>query len=144
MNRIVALFGLVLALTACSRLEDFDFGSYEAAPVAEFWRPISEPNLMLPSDKAQAKLAFDMSQCRCGIFPANTLQPDLVSFQPEHQRYVETSVTRTQHERGDCLQRPSLVVSECMRTRGWEQTICSGRMPLAKGGSLCAGAMIDD
>lgn len=106
--------------------------------VAEFWRPISEPNLQLQLDDAQKKLEFDLSQCRCGIYPANVSQPDLVNFQPDKQRYAQTSATITAQDGGDCIQRPSLVVGECMRSRGWEVTKCSGRMPLAGGASLCA------
>lgn len=119
----------VLALAAC------------ASTTAEFWRPISEPNTLLPLEKAQMKLDFDLSQCNCGIYPANVPQPDLVNFQPDKQRYAETSITRTINDSSDCMQRPSLVVRECMRERGWETATCSGRLPLAGGGSLCAGAM---
>jgi len=128
------LLGLlaVLALTACA----------EHTSVAEFWRPISEPNTIMPFEKAQMKLDFDISQCGCGIYPNNIPQPDLVKFQPDKQRFVETSITRTANEPGECVQRPSLVVAECMRARGWEVTRCSGRMPLAAGGALCAGAVI--
>jgi len=106
--------------------------------VAEFWRPISEPNVQLPLEKAQNKLDFDLSQCHCGIYPTNVPQPDVSSFEPDKQRLAETSITVTPDEDGNCIQRPSLVVSECMRARGWEITNCSGRMPLPGGGSLCA------
>ncbi len=126
-----SLLGLlaVLTLVACT-------GS-----TAEFWRPISEPNIMMPLEKAQRKLDFDLSQCGCGIYPANVPQPELVQFQPEKQRYVETGIVRTiKGGGGECMQRPSLVVAECMRARGWEVTSCSGRMPLAGGGALCAAA----
>lgn len=122
-----------LALAAC--------GSH--SNVAEFWRPISEPNLLLPLDKAQSKLDFDLSQCRCGIYPTNVPQPDLNSFEPDKERLAETSVTVTPDDKGECMQRPSLVVSECMRDRGWEVTNCSGRMPLPGGGSLCAAYSLD-
>jgi len=129
MHRLFAGLLVVLALTACGS------GSH----VVEFWRPISEPNTMLPLEKAQSKLDFDLSQCSCGIYPANIPQPDLVAFQPDHQRMAETSITRTAESGKECKQQPSLVVAECMRTRGWEVTNCSGRMPLAGGGALCAG-----
>ncbi|MDD3181837.1 MAG: lipoprotein [Alphaproteobacteria bacterium] len=126
-----SLVGLVavLALAACT------------SSTAEFWRPISEPNTLMPLEKAQMKLDFDLSQCNCGIYPANVPQPALINFQPDKQRYAETSITRTINGTSDCQQRPSLVVGECMRTRGWEITTCSGRMPLAGGGALCAGAI---
>jgi len=120
----------VLALAAC--------GNY-----AEFWRPISEPNLLMSLDKAQAKLDFDLSQCNCGIYPANVSPMDRVAFQSDNQRLAQTSVTNTEHS-GDCVQRPSLVVAECMRARGWEVTKCTGRMPLAGGGSLCAGTVPEE
>jgi hypothetical protein len=128
---LLGLLG-VLTLAACS-------GS-----VAEFWRPVSEPNLLLSLDKAQMKLDFDLSQCRCGIYPTNVPQPDLRAFNPDQRRYIETSVTRTSEKGESCSQKPSLVVAECMRARGWEVTQCSGRMPVAGGGALCAAAVIDD
>lgn len=130
MRRTLLGLMVVLSLAACS-------GS-----VAEFWRPISEPNLLLSLDKAQMKLDFDLSQCRCGIYPSNVPQPDLIAFSPDQRRYIETSVTRTAEEGRSCMQRPSLVVAECMRARGWETTQCSGRMPVAGGGALCAAAKI--
>jgi hypothetical protein len=122
----------VLALAACDSTTN----------IAEFWRPISEPNIQLPLEKAQNKLDFDLSQCRCGIFPTNVPQSAAISYQSDKQRLAETSVTVTPQENGTCIQRPSLVVSECMRARGWEVTNCSGRMPLAGGGSLCAAYVL--
>ncbi len=118
---------LIMALVACS------------SNIAEFWRPISDPNIEMPLDKAQRKLDFDISQCNCGIFPRNVTQPEMTEFQPDKQRLAETSIIVTPDDEGDCMQQPSLVVAECMRARGWEVTNCSGRMPLAGGGSLCAG-----
>jgi hypothetical protein len=112
--------------------------------MAEFWRPISDPNIQLPLDRAQKKLDFDIGQCRCGIFPTNVSQPDSIFYQPDKERLTETGVSVTPNEKGDCVQRPSLVVAECMRARGWEVTNCSGRMPVAGGGALCAGYMLDD
>lgn len=107
---------------------------------AEFWRPISEPNILLPLNKAQMKLNFDLSQCNCGIYPSNVPQPDLIKFQPDQQRYLQTGLFSTE-KNGECKQRPSLVVGECMRARGWEPTTCSGRVPLAAGGAMCALAV---
>ena len=130
MRRLLAGLVILIALAACGR-------------VAEFWRPISEPNTRLPLDKAQMKLDFDLSQCQCGIYPTNVPQRDLVNFQPDQQRYAETSITRTLKGSDTCTQQPSLVVAECMRARGWETTQCSGRMPLAAGGALCAAASLD-
>ena len=130
MRRLLAGLVILIALAACGR-------------VAEFWRPISEPNTRLPLDKAQLKLEFDLSQCNCGIYPTNVAQPDLVNFQPDQQRYIETGLFRTGKNGANCKQSPSLVVAECMRARGWETTQCSGRMPLAAGGALCAAASLD-
>jgi hypothetical protein len=115
--------------------------------VAEFWRPISEPNILLPLERAQVKLTFDLSQCQCGIFPTNTPQSDLIAFDPDKQRLTETGITITNKPGEDehsCVQRPSLVVAECMRARGWEVTKCTGRMPIAGGGAICAGVPVDE
>jgi hypothetical protein len=134
----VALFfaGAVL-LTACSSFSSSSTPTYSSEDV-QFWRPISEPNALMASDALQKKLGFDMSQCHCGIFPANTTRSDAVKFQKDKQRYAQTSVTVTPDEEGKCQQKPALIVTECMRSRGWEPTNCSGRMPLPGGGSLCA------
>ncbi len=114
----------------------------EGGPVAQFWRPISEPNLLMPMQKGQAKLDFDMSQCRCGIYPSTVTQEEIVQFQPDKQRLAETGVTITPNEDNECEAKPSLIVTECMRQRGWEPTNCSGRMPLPGGGSLCAAYVL--
>lgn len=147
MTRILALFGLILVLSGCTQTWSYvkSQASTKSQTVATFWRPISEPNILLPLHKAQKKLVFDLTQCDCAMFPTNAFQPDLVSFQPDKQRYVETSITRTKNgRRSSCTQQPSLVVSECMRVRGWESTSCTGRMPLVGGGAMCAAAVIDD
>jgi hypothetical protein len=88
------------------------------------------------------KLDFDLSQCNCGIYPSNVPQPTLVEFQTGEQRLAQTSVTRPQKVGESCIQKPSLIVSECMRARGWEITRCSGRMPIAGGGALCAASKL--
>jgi hypothetical protein len=120
---------LLLAVAACSN---------EPANVAQFWRPISEPNLLMSLDTAQHKLNYDISQCHCGIYPLTTTRDESIDFQNDKQRLAQTGVTVTPDKDNNCSQQPSLVVSECMRQRGWEQTNCSGRMPLPGGGSLCA------
>ena len=130
--RHLGLALLFLALAACS------------SPRAEFWRPISEPNILMPLERGQVKLNYDLSQCKCGIYPANTVQSDQVAFEPGKQRLLETGVTITSYDDGPCIQRPSLVVAECMRSRGWEITKCSGRMPLAGGGAYCASAEAEE
>ena len=98
----------------------------------------------MPLDQAQKKLDFDLSQCRCGIYPTNMTHSDEVNFQPDKQQLAATGVTITADDNGQCMERPSLIVSECMRGRGWEVTNCSGRMPLPGGGSLCAGYAFND
>ena len=122
---LISLF--VLALAACS----------ESNHIAQFWRPISEPNVEMPMSKAQKKLEFDLSQCHCGIYPTNVAHNEAYEFQRDKQQLVATGVTVTPSRSGECVVQPSLVVTECMRQRGWEPTNCSGRMPLADGGSLC-------
>jgi len=104
----------------------------------QFWRPISEPNILLHSDVLQQKLEFDLGQCHCGIYPTNAAHDDVALFQADKQRLAQTSVTVTPNEDGNCRQTPSLVVAECMRHRGWEPTNCSGRVPVPGGGALCA------
>lgn len=131
MRRTLLGLFVLLGLAACT-----------GGPIAEFWRPMSEPNMLLSLEKAQMKLDFDISQCNCGIYPANVPQPALQAFQPGEQRMAQTSITRTQEDGSSCMQRPSLVVAECMRARGWEVTRCSGRMPVAGGGALCAAAKL--
>lgn len=131
-NLSLSFFCLV-ALAACG-----------PTAVAEFWRPISEPNLQMSLEQAQKKLEFDMGQCNCGIFPKNVPQTDLVVYQPDDQRMIQTSTFFTKNNAGNCIQRPSLVVSECMRGRGWEVTKCSGRISAGTGGSICAAVSIDE
>lgn len=134
MRRLPLFFLFAIVLSACNSDQN----------IAQFWRPISEPNLLLPLDRGQTKLDFDLGQCRCGVYPGNMTHTDIVEFQPDKQRLAETSVIITPDKRGDCIVQPSLVVSECMRDRGWEVTNCSGRMPLPGGGSLCAGYAVPD
>ena len=124
---------VLLVLVACS-----------SDRIAQFWRPISEPNVEMPMDKLQRKLDFDLSQCHCGIYPSNVSHDETVQFQRDRQQLAATGVTITDNGAGACVQQPSLVVSECMRQRGWEPTNCTGRMPVAGGGSLCAAFKLDD
>jgi len=112
--------------------------------IAQFWRPISEPNIEMPLAKGQKKLEFDLSQCHCGIFPTNVTHSEAVEFQRDKQQLAATGSTVTPNEAGQCVSQPSLIVSECMRARGWEPTNCTGRMPLPGGGSLCASYVLDD
>ncbi len=111
--------------------------------IAQFWRPISEPNVEMPLEKVQKKLEFDLSQCHCGIYPTNVTHSEGVEFQRDKQQLAATGVTVTPSDSGQCIQQPSLIVTECMRQRGWEPTNCSGRMPLPAGGSLCSAYVLD-
>ncbi len=130
-----------LALLAFAACQQMAMNNSAPASIAQFWRPISEPNVMMAMDKAQRKLDFDLSQCHCGIYPTNTPRSEISEFQPDKQRLAETSVTMTPNANGECVQQPSLVVTECMRARGWEPTNCSGRMLLPGGGiALCRDA----
>lgn len=96
-----------------------------------YWRPISAPNVLLPVDEAQAKLEFDLSQCVCGIIPRNIPTPLMAQYQPDQERLAETS-------RGGACEHPNqYVLTECMRARGWEPTLCAGRLPTGSGGSYC-------
>ena len=132
MFRRLAVLSLICAtLGACDTMD--------GARTVQFWRPISEPNILMPMDQLQTKLDFDLGQCHCGTYPANATHNDMVQFQPDQQRMVQTGMTVAADTNGQCSQIPSLVVSECMRQRGWEPTNCSGRMPTAGGGALCAG-----
>jgi hypothetical protein len=131
--RLVALsLACAVFVTACSSSPK----TIDPSAV-QFWRPISEPNILMHAGELQQKLEFDLSQCHCGIYPANSTRDETIKFQSDEQRLAQTSVTITPDEEGDCHQQPSLVVTECMRRRGWEPTQCSGRMPLPNGGSIC-------
>ncbi|MER2519156.1 MAG: hypothetical protein ABTQ34_00510 [Bdellovibrionales bacterium] len=120
---------LVLGLAACGGRKT----------VAQFWRPISEPNIEMALDQSQRKLTYDISQCRCGVYPTNAFHSENVQFQRDKQRLAETGVTFTPNSSGECKNQPGLVLVECMRQRGWEPTNCSGRMPMPNGGSACSG-----
>lgn len=127
MTRIASLFAVVVLLAAC-----------ESPTVAQFWRPIAEPNITMTLEDAQLKLEYDLSQCHCGIFPKTVPQSVMANIDRDRQRLNQTAVTKDEVD-GQCLVQPSLVVGECMRSRGWEVTNCSGRMPVAGGGAVCAG-----
>ncbi len=132
-RQLIVLSILCAALAGCDTMTV----SSNSPTISQFWRPISEPNLLMPMDQLQQKLQFDLGQCHCGIYPTNATHDDMVQYQPDKQRLAQTGVTIVPNKDGQCLQKPSLVVTECMRERGWEPTNCSGRMPLPGGGSLC-------
>lgn len=134
MRRLLFPIIAVFVLAAC-----------DSGPAAQFWRPISEPNMLMPVQREQAKLDFDISQCHCGIYPTTTTRDEIVTFQPDKQRLAQTGITVTadDDQGNQCSAKPSLIVTECMRERGWEPTNCSGRMPLPGGGSLCTSYIPD-
>ncbi len=133
----------VILSLSCAALVAACSSSSAPSPIAvsQFWRPISEPNILLQSEALQNKLDFDLSQCHCGIYPVNATRDESVRFQEDKQRLAQTGVTITPDEDGKCQQKPTLVVTECMRQRGWEPTSCAGRTSLPGGGSLCASAV---
>ena len=111
----------------------------------QFWRPISEPNILLPLDKLQQKLEFDLSQCKCSVFPTTVPRDNAIQFQKDKQRLVQTSSTLKMDTKvQSCTHSTPLIVAECMRYRGWEPTTCSGRVPAAGGGSLCSSYILDN
>ena len=128
---------LVTACESDNALEESNNSTIGSGPV-QFWRPISEPNILMPPNKLQQKLNFDLSQCNCSVFPTNIPRDTSIQFQKDKQRLAQTSATLVMDEEKEaCTHSPALVVTECMRYRGWEPTTCSGRMPAAGGGSLC-------
>lgn len=136
-NRFVALSLASALLAAACSSDSSSVGNLDLENV-QFWRPISVPNVLLQSDVLQRKVAFDLSQCKCGVYPVNATRDDLVTFRPDEQRLAQTDATIVPDAEGQCHHNPSLVVSECMRHRGWEPTTCSGRLSLPNGGALCA------
>ena len=127
MTRFASLFAVVLLLSAC-----------DTPNIAQFWRPISEPNVGMNLEDAQVKLEYDLSQCNCGIFPKTVPQSVAEAIDRDRQRLNQTANVTDEVE-GQCVRKPSMIVGECMRTRGWEITNCSGRMPVAGGAAVCAG-----
>lgn len=99
-----------------------------------YWRPISAPNVLLPLDEAQAKLEYDLSQCVCGIMPRNIPTPVMMQYNPDQVRMAETS------RGGSCEHPGAYVLTECMRARGWEPTLCAGRLPTGTGSAYCGAA----
>jgi hypothetical protein len=132
MSRFASLFAFILLLTACETPQQ----------TAQFWRPIANPNIALNLNDAQVKLEYDLSQCHCGIFPRTVPQSVKSIVTTDRQRLNQTSVNAVDVGDGQCVEKPSLVVGECMRARGWEVTNCSGRMPVAGGGAVCAGYQV--
>ncbi len=127
MTRIASLLAVVLLLAAC-----------ESPQIAQFWRPITDPNIHMNLEDAQVKLEYDLSQCNCGIFPRTIPQSVQGAIDMDRQRLNQTAAVTDEVE-GQCIRKPSLIVGECMRSRGWEVTNCSGRMPVAGGAAVCAG-----
>lgn len=113
----------LLVLTGCAEQPR----SALYGPGSGYWKPISAPNVLMPVDEGQAKLEFDFSQCRCGIFPRNVPTPVMSRWQPDQQRLAETSLASVKGE--NCPAVGQTAFSECMRSRGWEPTLCAGRLP---------------
>ncbi len=123
---VVASLLLALGVAACSTPD----------VVADYWRPISWPNIDMRPDEQQLKLNYDIQLCQCSNFPRNLPQPLAVKFNPDIQRLIETGPTAGDSGQG-CVTQPGLVLTECMRARGWEKTDCLGRMPPPGGSQLC-------
>lgn len=109
--------------------------------ILQYWRPIANPNLMMDSSLAQRKVNYDLAQCRCSNYPKNVPHNEMALIAPDEGRLAETSATDIDSIYNTCITSPNAVVVECMRTRGWEPTSCSGRLPTA-GGTQCAMAVI--
>ena len=123
--RLSALsFAGVFLLAACT---SSSFSLQPEPKASEYWRPISEPNIFLSASKLQQKLEFDLSQCNCGIYPANAVHDNSALFQPGSQRLAQTAVTTGPDKDGVCAVKPQRVVVECMRSRGWAPTDCALR-----------------
>ncbi len=139
---ILALLLSPLALTACQPLN-----ASQGTNVANtsfnpgFWRPISQRTIDLPNDRAQWKLEYDLRQCNCGNFPGTVPLPVLMEFTADQGRLSETSNAAAAVDVGApkpmCQTVPALVAQECMRARGWEPTLCAGRLPPVGGGFAC-------
>ena len=126
---------VLVGLSACAPQPGFS-DSGKGALVADYWRPISWPNVTLAPDKAQLKLNYDLQQCQCANFPRNLPTPVNVEFNPDIARLTETGVTNQDTGQG-CASQPGLVLTECMRARGWEKTDCAGRPNPPAGTQLC-------
>jgi len=101
---------------------------------AGYWRPISSPNILLATDDAQMKLEFDLRQCNCANFPTNFPTPAYIAFQPDLGQLAQTSIIGVGPQ-GTCQNVPAEVLRECMRARGWEPTLCAGRLPATPDGT---------
>lgn len=107
-------------------------GDQDSLPLGSgYWRPISAPNVLMPVSEAQAKLEFDLSQCVCGIMPRNIPTNAMMQFNPDQARLWETA------RGGHCASPGQQVLTECMRARGWEPTLCAGRLPTGAGAAYC-------
>lgn len=104
--------------------------------VLNYWRAISNPNVLLTMEQAQNKLSYDLAQCKCSNFPLNVPHNETALYAPDIGRLAETAATKADRA-GGCSTSPDAVLIECMRTRGWEPTACSGRIATV-GGTQCA------
>jgi hypothetical protein len=133
---LAAAFLMLGLLAACADDEPRDL--YPV--ILQYWRPIANPNVMMDSSLAQRKLGYDLAQCRCSSYPTNVPHHEMALVAPDQGRLAETSATHVDGP-GGCVISPNAVVVECMRTRGWEPTACSGRLNSA-GGTQCALTVI--
>jgi hypothetical protein len=121
----------IVLLTACADDEPI------VQPVLlNYWRPISNPNVFLTGAMAAQKLNYDLGQCRCGNTPINVPHQEMGTLIPDRSRLYETAAIRGDVG-GGCSTTPDAVLIECMRSRGWEPTSCSGRVA-TPGGTQCA------
>lgn len=128
---LLAVVAFALTLTACE-------SSPTTYPVVlNFWRPISNPTLLMQPQLAQSKLDYDLAQCKCSNYPINVPHQQLPLIAPDLGRLAETSAIKVDGPYDSCVTSPGAVLMECMRARGWEPTSCSGRMQTA-GGTACA------
>ena len=124
------VFALLALLTATGLLSGCADKQPSTASIilgSGYWRPISPPNILLPVEEGQAKLEYDHSQCHCGIFPKNVPTPVMSQWNPDQQRMIETSIRAVPGD--SCPPVGQSVFVECMRGRGWEPTLCAGRLP---------------
>lgn len=136
MKRLLLPLFCILALAACEPARTSGKDAVANSPTgmavgSGYWRPISAPNVLLSVDEAQAKLEFDLSQCVCGVMPRNIPTPVMMQYNPDQVRMMETS------RGGNCEHPNQYVLAECMRARGWEPTLCAGRLPTGSGGAFC-------
>ncbi len=132
MRTIHLALAALLSLTLLAACQDKPV-SYS---VLNYWRPIANPNVLMDQSHAQAKLEYDLAQCKCSNYPINVPHHEMAQIVPDQGRMMETAAIKMDNN-GACISTPTGVLIECMRQRGWEPTACSGRLETA-GGTQCA------